>query len=146
MLAVHRREECERLLKPRKHGVVGEHGIADQAGGEAEKPLDVLDVVVEILPDNNCVGVLEHTGQGKEDCRLLLLGPVPCRPLHAHEGEADCVGLGPGDPETGDVPSAGFDIHGELYRPAEELAEELVEDGQGGRVIRADYEFIIRAN
>ena len=44
------------------------------------------------------------------------------------------------------MPSAGFDVHGELSRRGFELAVELVKDGEGSGIIRADYEFIIRAN
>ena len=146
MLAVHRREEGEGLLKPREHGMVGQHRIADKAGGETKMPLNVLDVVVEVLPDDDGVGMLEDFGQGKEDGRLFLLGPIAQRPLDAHEGEADRGGFGPGDTEAGDMPSAGFDVHGELSRRDFEPAVELVEDGEGSGIIRADYEFIIRAN
>ena len=42
--------------------MVGQHRIADKARGEAKMPLDVLDVVVEVLPDDDGVGMLEDFG------------------------------------------------------------------------------------
>ena len=57
VLAVHGGKEVQALLQVREQGMLGEHGVALEAGEEVKVAVEVLRVVGEILADNLAVGV-----------------------------------------------------------------------------------------
>ena len=49
-----------------------------------------------------------------DDFEFFMLWPIALVALGAHEGDTDCMSGAGGDPDAGDVASAGFNIAGEV--------------------------------